>query len=414
MRVASILVAVLAMAAKPEPKANPQYFQKLREVQVTSADRQNYFIVDSDLWAHARQNLADLRIYSADSQVPYALAEQDSWSAAEQHEARVLNLGAAQGETQFDLDMQGLREYDRVQLRLSATNFVASASVDGREAIGSGPSAHLGTSTLYDFSKERLGSSFVLRVPASTFRYLHVKISGGVEPQQVLGAETSYPRESKAIWASAGSCGAMEQRERETILTCIVLPGAPLARFAFVVPADSFNFRRTVTIADSKGAELERSSISRIRMEKSRPPVVAEELAMRVPSICKPEQTTLRVMIDNGDDPPLPGLRVEPQALERRVYFDSQGRSGLRLYYGDAKLGPPVYDYAKFFKQADDAVRAQLGAETLNPDYRERPDERPWSERHPAVLWVVMLAVVAVLAGFAIRGMIGAAAPKAG
>jgi hypothetical protein len=55
-----------------------------------------------------------------------------------------------------------------------------------------------------------------------------------------------------------------------------------------------------------------------------------------------------------------------------------------------------------------------LGTETLNPDYRERPDERPWSERHPAVLWVVMLAVVAVLAGFAIRGMIGAAAPKAG
>jgi hypothetical protein len=414
MRIASILLGLLVMGAAPEPVANPQYFQKVREVQVTSVDQQSYFVVDSDLWAHARSDLADLRIYSGESQVPYALAAQDPWSASEQHEARILNLGAVQGETQFDLDMQGLAEYDRVQLRLSSTNFVASASVEGREALGSGPSTHLGTSTLYDFSKERLGSSFVLRMPASTFHYLHVKISGGVEPQQVLGAETSYLRESKAAWASAGSCGAMEQRERETIFTCTLIPGAPLSRLLFELPAESFNFRRTITIADSKGVELERSSISRIRMEKSRPPVVAEELAVRVPCICNPEQTTLRVMIDNGDDPPLAGLRVEPQALQRRVYFDPQGRGGLRLYYGDAKLGPPVYDYAKFFKQADDAAHAQLGVETPNPAYRDRPDERPWSERHPAVLWVVMLAVVAVLAGFAIRGMIGASAPKAG
>jgi len=414
MRAASILLSLLVMGAAPEPTANPQYFQKVREVQVSSGDRQSYFVVDADLWAHARPDLADLRIYSGDSQVPYALAAQESARANEQHEARILNLGAVQGETQFDLDMQGLAEYDRVQLRLSATNFVASASVEGLEAIGPGASTHLGTSTLYDFSKERLGSSFVLRVPPSTFRYLRVKIKGGVEPQQVLRAETSYLRESKATWASAGSCGALEQRERETIVTCTLLPGAPLARLLFEVPAESFNFRRTATIADSKGAQLERSSISRIRMEKSRPPVVAEELAMRVPCSCKPEQMTLRVMIDNGDDPPLAGLRVEPQALERRVYFDPQGRSGLRLYYGDAKLGPPVYDYAKFFKQTDDAAPAQLGLETTNPDYRERPDERPWSERHPVVLWVVMLVVVAALAGFAIQGMLGASRPKVG
>jgi hypothetical protein len=413
MKAVGLALSLLAIAATREPAPNPQYFQKVRDVQVASAERQNFFVVDAALWAHARPDLADLRIYNGDSQIPYALAAQDSWSAAEQHAARILNLGAAQGDTQFDLDMQGLAEYDRVQLRLSATNFVASARVDGRETLGSGPSTHLGTSMLYDFSKERLGSSFALRVPPSTFRYLHVRISGSVEPQQVLAAETFYLRESKAAWASAGSCGAMEQRERQTIVTCTLLPGAPLTRILFDVPAESFNFRRTITIADSKGTELERSSISRIRMEKSRPPVVAEELAMRVSCICKPDATTFRVMIDNGDDPPLAGLRVEPQALERRVYFDPPGRSELRLYYGDAKLGPPVYDYAKFFKQADDAVGAQLGAEMPNPDYRDRPDERPWSERHPAVLWIVMLAVVAVLAAFAVRGMMTASAPKA-
>jgi hypothetical protein len=407
------VLALLVIAAGVEPTANPRYFQTVRDVQIASASQQNYFVVDAGLWAHARPNLGDLRIYSGDAQIPYALAAESSWTSSEQQEARILNLGASGGETQFDLDMQGMAEYDRVQLRLSATNFVASARVEGREALGSGPGTHLGTSTLYDFSRERLGQSFVLHVPVSTFRYLHVRISGAVEPPQVLGAATSFVRESKAVWMSAGSCGASEQHERTSIVTCNLLPGAPVSGLSFEIPGDEFNFGRTVTIADGKGQDLLRTSISRIRMEKSRPPVVAEELAVRVPCICKPDQTTLLVTIDNGDDPPLAGLRIAPEAIERRVYFDPSAHSSLRLYYGDPKLGPPVYDYAKFFKQADDAVPAQLGAEMHNPSYEDRPDERPWSERHPAVLWSVMIAAVVVLAAFAIRGMMSATSKAA-
>jgi hypothetical protein len=414
MRLATIGLVVLVVSAVAEPTANPRYFQKVREVEVASSDVQNYFVIDADLWAHARPDLGDLRIYSGDSQVPYALSAQGFGSLSAQHEARILNLGAARGATEFDLDMEGLTEYDRVQLRLSATNFVATASVDGREKVGEGPATHLGTSTIYDFSRERLGSSFVLRVPVSTFRYLHVRISEGVEPKQVLGAEISYLRESKAAWTSAGSCGAAEQKGRETVVTCTLLPGAPLARVAFEAGPELGSFRRTVTIADGKGTDIVRGSITRIRMEQGRPPVVAEELALRVPCECSRDQATLRITIDNGDDPPLPYLRMQPQALERRLYFDPQGRTGLRLYYGDAKLEQPVYDYAKFFKQADGAAQAQLGAEVPNAAYAARPDDRPWSERHPAVLWIVMLAAVAVLAGFAIRSMMGATSAKSG
>ncbi len=406
MKFLIVSLALLFLTAAREPSASPQYFQNVRDIQVASAVRQNYFVVDADLWAHARPGFTDLRIYTGNIQVPYALAAEDSSTATEQHDAPILNLGAVGTETHFDLDMEGLREYDRITLRLSATNFVATANVEGREALGEGAATRLGSSTIYDFSRERLGSSFVLRVPPSTFRYLHVRISGGVEPKQVLNAEISYLRESKAVWVSAGSCDAMEQRERETIVTCNLLPGAPLARLAFDVPHDSFNFRRTVTVFNAKSTALVRGSISRIRMDKARPPVIAEELTLRVRCICNPETTALRVTIDDGDDPPLTGLRVEPQALERRVYFDPQGRSDLRLYYGDDKLGPPVYDYAKFFKKDDDAEAAQLGVEALNSAYTPRPDERPWSDRHPAVLWVAMIAAVAVLGGFAIRAIL--------
>ena len=46
----------------------------------------------------------------------------------------------------------------------------------------------------------------------------------------------------------------------------------------------------------------------------------------------------LKVTVDNGDNPPLSISGVELLSVERRVYFDPQGKSLLKLYYGDNKL----------------------------------------------------------------------------
>jgi len=51
----------------------------------------------------------------------------------------------------------------------------------------------------------------------------------------------------------------------------------------------------------------------------------------------------------------------------------------------------------------------QLGAEEGNAGYTGRPDDRPWSERHPAVLWTAILAAVAILGGIAVRSIKSAA-----
>ncbi len=109
--------------------------------------------------------------------------------------------------------------------------------------------------------------------------------------------------------------------------------------------------------------------------------------------------------MDNGDNPPLAISGVELLSLERRVYFDPQGKSQFKLYYGDEKLASPVYDYGRFFKADPEAARAELGPGSHNGAYAGRADDRPWSERHNAVLWLAMILAVAVLAGLAIRGL---------
>ena len=83
-----------------------------------------------------------------------------------------------------------------------------------------------------------------------------------------------------------------------------------------------------------------------------------------------------------------------------------QGKSSLKLYYGDAKLDPPVYDYARFFKADPAASKSELGTGRCTMRLiGGRPDDRPWSERHNAVLWLAMMLAVAVLAVLAIRGL---------
>ena len=113
----------------------------------------------------------------------------------------------------------------------------------------------------------------------------------------------------------------------------------------------------------------------------------------------------MRAIIHNGDDLPLHITGQRVQQYERRIYFDAVGGVQYKLYYGDDKLGTPVYDFSKLFQKDPSATDLQADAEEANPEYIGRPDERPWSDRHPAVLWVAIISAVLMLAGIALRSM---------
>jgi hypothetical protein len=111
------------------------------------------------------------------------------------------------------------------------------------------------------------------------------------------------------------------------------------------------------------------------------------------------------VVVLNGDDAPLKITGVQLQQYERRIYFDSDAGPQLTLYYGDDKLDTPIYDYGKFFQKDAASTLLPLGPETQNAAYTGRPDNRPWSERHPSVLWAAIIAAVAILATIAFRSI---------
>jgi hypothetical protein len=402
MNRAALFVALLLAASAPEP---PQpaiaYFSNIRTVQVAQPERQNFFIVDEEIWSHARADLGDLRLYDAEAPVQYALSEQRAGISSEEVDAKMLNLGSVGGHTEFDLDAGSLPEYDRVRLRLDAHDFVATASVSGGAATGKAADVVLAPSTLYDFTKEQLGSNSQLKLPRSSFRYLHVRLSPGIRPQQVRGATIYNLHEQLASWTKVGSCSPPQSKERKTLITCDVPEKVPLSRVLFHIAPAQINFRRTVSIEDSKGVQIASGEISRVRVNRAGTQVTAEDLAVNV-SVNSPR---LLLVIDNGDNPALDITVAEPLSLERRVYFDPQGKSALSLYYGDERLSAPVYDYARFFHLEPLPAQAQLGPGAHNAQYTGRPDDRPWSERHTIVLWAAMLVAVLALAFLAVRGL---------
>jgi hypothetical protein len=402
----SVLTALLLISflAASGYEAAIAYFSRERTVAISSPDRQNYVVVDADIWKYARPDLAELRLYDGQAQVPYALVTQSGGSSTQDSPARILNLGKAAGQTEFDLDVGGLAEYDRVRLTLDAKNFINRAQVEGRKTANERSGTDLGNTTLYDFTAEGLGSNSVLKFPTSSFPYLRVRLAPGIAPAQVKGAFVSNVSETKAVWTSAGSCTAASGAPKQSVFACSLSDGVPLERIAFELPINSVNFNRTVVVSDEKGNELSRSSINRVRLTRAGQTVVSEDLVLGLNV-----RSTNRIIVttENGDDTPLPVAQVRPLLVERRIYFDPNAKSTLELYYGDAKLEAPSYDYGKFFQQSPDAVVAQAGPAEANRQFTGRPDDRPWSERHNGVLWLAMLVAVALLGGLALRGLKG-------
>jgi len=402
MRFPAALALLFVLADGPaRPEQAIPYFTNVRDVYIAQPDRQNYFIVDWELWARSRPDLGDLRLYDGNAPVPYCLSEQRSGVPSEEIEAKILNLGSVSGHTEFDLDAEGLAEYDRIRLRIDARDFVTAASVSGGNAPGKATEVELTPSTLYDFSKEQLGSNFQIKLPPSSFRYLHVRLGAGIRPQQVKGATLYNLREQKAHWTITGSCTAPVQKQHLTVITCTILRGPPVERILLQVPPDQVNFHRTVSVEDGKGHQMFGGEVSRVRINRAGVLVTDEDLSLKI--MVGSDHYSLT--IDNGDNLPLANITAEPQAFERRVYFDPQGKTALQLYYGDEKLSAPEYDYARFFHLDASPAQAQLGLGSRNAEYSGRPDDRPWSDRHAVILWAAMLLTVVVLAALALQGL---------
>jgi hypothetical protein len=382
--------------------ASPSYFKYRRQVQSISSAGQHYVVVDEALWRHARPNLDDIRMYAAETEIPYKMTVETGGSETEQKQFRVLQPASIGGKTQFLLDMSGVDEYDRIHLTLATKNFVAHARVEGQDDPHGTKWALLGTTTLYELSDEKLGSNTTLQIPLSAFKFLKVTVDSAVKPSDVKSGTAGATRAQKAVWREVTATSSLQQHGKETVLTFDVPANTPIERLTLDIDPTQPNFYRQIQIRGDKDDPYNTDQISRIHMLRNGQKVGVERTSIELCGNCR---RILKAVIQNGDDPPLKITGAHLQQWERRIYFDSGTGAPPWLYYGDEKLAAPEYDYAKLF-QKDAAVQAvALDPEVNNAAYVPRPDDRPWSDQHPALLWIAILAAVIILGTVAVRSL---------
>jgi len=381
------------------------YFQYSRPVHVTGSG-QHYVVVDEVLWDHSGSGLDDLRLYDAQREIPVAQEIERGSSETVQKDVRVLEPGTIGGKTQWILDMEGQAEYDRVELKIAAQNFVVKAEVEGQDDLHGSKWVSLNKTVLYDLSEDRLGGNRTLRLPVTTYRYLRVTCEGQIKPQEITGASASVRREEKEIWRSVGGGPSRTQEGKDQVFTFVLPHNMPVERIEFTVDSAPPNFLRTVDVQGNNDERLGSGEISRIHTVRHGQKIDVDDSSI---SVSAAAATRLKVTVRNGDDQPLSIKDVRLMQYERRLYFNAPAGASLDLYYGDEKLRAPVYDYTRLFQKESGATQAEMGPERKNAAYTGRPDERPWSEQHPVVLWIAIILAVVLLGGVAIRSMRAAA-----
>jgi hypothetical protein len=432
---AAVLAALFfwqAVPASEPPVARPEAMRYVRTIRMPAgATGQACAALDAQIFPHAAPSLADLRIFPAAGghELPYAITMSEAVSE-ETEPARVLNLGSEGGKIVFDLEMPQ-RAYTDVTLNLDPAvhDFIATATVTGTEALGgrSGSTA-LGEFTLFDLSSQHLSRNTTLPLAESTFRYLHIVLSvssapggsqpGGFTPDLVEGVQIPPSREAQTIYTTVAETTSVATVGRESVAKFEIPARVPVERVSFeLAPVFKGNFSRDVRItATSEGAAVDseraplpdtvNGNILRVHANEAGRDIRTEELG--VPAILGANlqnAAKVEIAIENGDDQPLPIAAVRLEMRQRKICFDAPvASSGLELRYGDTRLLAPVYDYGRLFAASrNKALVAELGPERLNPNYRPPADSRPFTERHPEVLWIALIAVICVLGAVAMR-----------
>lgn len=397
-RISVLLLATLSTVAFAQ-----NHFQYERPITVFEPAKQNYLVVDETILINTRPDMGDIRLFAnSGREVQYVLRTQRASRYSDWTVAGVLNKGATAGDTQFTVDVN-VPEYDRLELDLATKDFVARATVEGADDAAAKTWNNLGIYSIYDFSLEKLGSSKSIRLKSpARYRYLRITIAGGVAPEEVEGANIANFQEDKAQYAAISAQARVTQRGNHTEMSWSTSDRLPVERIVVEVDPAEVNFSRDSTLfCDER--PVSNYDLSRVRLVRKGRQIESESLAPEPFGIrCK----SYRLDIFNGDNPPLRIGKVVPMMLERRIYFDPKNESDFKLYYGDEKTAAARYDYAKFFEPAEPGQSAQaaLKPEAKNAAYTHWPDDRPFTERNPALLWVAMIVAVGLLGAWAIKG----------
>ncbi len=407
-------LAALLLAAAAAPSPEIRYFQYQRSVQIPqSASGQICAVLDAQTFTHASPGLVDLRLYRGTVESPYVIHDALP-DRAPAPSIEPINLGRRSGKTVFDAAMPD-GPYSDLQLMITGQNFLATVVVSGSQTE-TGATTHIGSYTIFDFTSQRLGRSTVVHLPKSNFRFLHFEIAGPIGPEHIRGVVAAPQPQGEPRYITVTDQVHFTQKGRDSVAEFTTPQQVPVDRIVFTPIATPANFNRRVDVevssspsnVDVSAQPSEQtvaavSDLLRIHRVQDGHHIDEERLAIVTSEPYFNAAREWTITLDNGDDAPIHFSSVRVQMLERDLCFESAAATQYMLYYGDKGLFAPRYDYVAWFAPEANLPSATLAPERLNSSYEQRPDNRPFTEKHPPLLWTALVLVVLLLGAIALR-----------
>lgn len=403
LKVAGV-AALLLVPGGAECAVDPGSFRSEAVVTV-EAGGLSRFDVTPALYRAARDPLAfsDLRVTEGGVEVPWVLRDFLADGIIERRRAPMFDpVVLPGGASRADFDA-GNRPHSAIELEVAASaNFLRDVTVevsDDRHGWGK-----LASATIYRVTiGNATASGTTLTYPESISRWVRVTIAAqeGQEPVTIKGG-TLGPGVAVEVPVGVVDLGRpAPERIRNghgTVFTTgLAEPGVPLR--AIVSDVRTPRFERHVTIEGANSDGVFAWAGDGVLLKAG----AAENRRLGV----RGTWARWRLVVDDGDDPPLEISSLSGEYRRQEIVVDSPPGT-LRLLVGTERAEVPSYDLgATLAKQGHAPVKAAvLGAVHPNPDYNptvRAGATQAWSERYRTVIGIALALLLAALALAAYR-----------
>ncbi|MBS1839605.1 MAG: DUF3999 family protein [Acidobacteria bacterium] len=409
----SVLVGLLFLACVCAATSLPEQWHAwkyTRDISTANPGALSYFAAGPEVLSHSAGNLSDLRILDeTGSETPYVIrnsigvAKTTSWPATIRENSFVPGKY-----TQLVLDLGAYpRFHNAVQLQTPESDFILWVKVDASDDARTWRIVKE-RAPISRFRKEGLDGNQTVHYSENNARYLRVQIREGDKQFPVASASVFPSSQSQkdvipeqwiALQDARGPDASTPTDTTEWTLD-LGSTHVPISSIDFTTDQKEF-FRGVRLSVSNDGKEWLPGGGGEIYRYQGDSKL---EESLRVPAYSYSGSRFWRVEILNGNDAPLSNAKLSASMIPRLILFrPSPGRS-YRLAYGNDKAQPPQYDLERtlHITATEAAFVDQLGPEQVNSGYQ---DPRPFSERHPEVLWGALALAVVALGYTALRTM---------
>ncbi len=411
-----------AEEATPELQARWEYFVPVGIPAAQGDDSLKLLdvILGTDVFAHARPDLADLRLYDTTGKtIPYALRYRRPQSVQERVPATEFNRAEPDdGSRELSLDLQRDDiQFNEIKIVTTGVNFRRAVDVEGSEDGKTWRKLVAANLIHFEHEKQKFDLNS-LTFSDSRFRYVRVRVQP--DPNRV-----TFDREPDRFHITEATVlRHVEDPGERLILDGTLLPREPVRIFgvpgsAWIIELGGDNVpcdQIAVDVADSEfardisiAAEFPSGPLGQLTFT---PIVLTGETTLRqrkpgehkhllIASFEEVQTRRLKLYVTDHRNPPLSIRSIKFSAPARQVVFarpaDEAGEP--RLFFGNPLAGLPVYDFARNLpvKLAPPPARSNLNPAARNPNFV--PPPLPFTERFPWLIYVVLGSVSVVLAG---------------